>query len=417
MASIDGVAARRAGSSYLVFTAAAILLITMGARQTLGLFVGPLNHATGLGIVAISFALAIGQFVWGLAQPLSGVIADRFGSGPVLVAGAVVLAAGAALTTVVSSELGLTIAIGVLFAAGAGAGSFSTLIGVTARSLEPEKRAFASGVINAGGSLGQFVLAPLSQLIIASAGWVIAMYALALAALATIPLARMLVKASGTAGPASAKTAAAGSSDFPTLREQLRAAARDRSYWCLHAGFFTCGFHIAFLVTHLPGEVNLCALPPSVAAGSLAIIGLSNVAGSLSVGWLGSAFRMKWLLFWVYFTRAAAIAVYLAMPRSALTFYVFAAVLGFTWLSTVPPTAGLVGKLFGVRYLATLFGLTLLSHQIGGFFGAWLGGIALVRFGDYGWMWYADMSLALAAALINIPIQEARVPRVAWNAG
>jgi predicted MFS family arabinose efflux permease len=418
MASIDGAAARRAGSSYLVFTAAAILLITMGARQTLGLFVGPLNHATGLGIVAISFALAIGQFVWGLAQPLSGVIADRFGSGPVLVAGAVVLAAGAALTTVVSSELGLTIAIGVLFAAGAGAGSFSTLIGVTARSLEPEKRAFASGVINAGGSLGQFVLAPLSQLIIASAGWVIAMYALALAALATIPLARMLVSASGTAGPASAKiTAAAGSSDFPTLREQLRVAARDRSYWCLHAGFFTCGFHIAFLVTHLPGEVNLCALPPSVAAGSLAIIGLSNVAGSLSVGWLGSAFRMKWLLFWVYFTRAAAIAVYLAMPRSALTFYVFAAVLGFTWLSTVPPTAGLVGKLFGVRYLATLFGLTLLSHQIGGFFGAWLGGIALVRFGDYAWMWYADMSLALAAALINIPIQEARVPRVAWNAG
>jgi predicted MFS family arabinose efflux permease len=154
-------------------------------------------------------------------------------------------------------------------------------------------------------------------------------------------------------------------------------------------------------------------LPASVAAGSLAIIGLANVAGSLSVGWLGGIFRMKWLLFWTYFTRAVAIGVYLTMPRTALTFYVFAAVLGFTWLSTVPPTAGLVAKLFGVRYLATLFGLTLLSHQIGGFFGAWLGGLALVRFGDYGWMWYADMALALAAAFINLPVREARMAGVA----
>ena len=156
----------------------------------------------------------------------------------------------------------------------------------------------------------------------------------------------------------------------------------------------------------------MCGLPPSVAATSLAIIGLANIAGSLTAGSLGNVFRMKWLLFWTYFTRAVAIAIYISVPRTALTFYVFAAVLGFTWLSTVPPTAGLVGKLFGVRYLATLFGLTLLTHQIGAFFGAWLGGIALVRFGDYGWMWYADMTLALAAAFINLPIREARVLRV-----
>ena len=402
----------RERSTYLVFTAAAILLITMGARQSLGLFVRPLNAATGLGIVAISLAMAIGQFVWGLAQPIFGAIADRYGSDRVLVVGALMLAAGAVLTTVVSSEIGLTLAVGVLFAAGAGAGSFSTLIGVTARALGPEKRAFASGVINAGGSLGQFVLAPVSQLIIATAGWVTAMYALALAALATIPLARALVKSSQAHEALSTDGAAASGSGSLTLGEQLHTAVRDRSYWCLHAGFFTCGFHIAFLVTHLPGEVNLCALPASVAAGSLAVIGLSNVAGSLGVGWLGNVFRMKWLLFWVYFTRAVAIAVYLMMPRTPLTFYVFAAVLGLTWLSTVPPTAGLVGKLFGVRYLATLFGLTLLSHQIGGFFGAWLGGIALVRFGDYGWMWYADMALALAAALINFPIREARIAAV-----
>lgn len=405
-----GAQAPRGDTRFLIASAAAILLITMGARQTLGLFVAPLNRATGLGIVAISFAMAIGQFVWGLAQPIFGAAADRFGSRRVLLAGALTLAAGAALTTVVSNELGLILSIGVLFAAGAAAGSFSILIGATARRLAPEKRAFASGVINAGGSLGQFLLAPLSQLFISTFGWMVAMYALAAAALATIPLARPLARSAHVdEPPGTPGTAAVASSG--SLREQLRSAGRDRSYWCLHLGFFTCGFHIAFLVTHLPGEVNLCALPASVAAGSLAIIGLSNVAGSLGIGWLGGVFRMKWLLFCVYFTRAVAIGIYLVMPRTPLTFYAFAAVLGLTWLSTVPPTAGLVGKLFGVRYLATLFGLTLLSHQIGGFFGAWLGGLALVRFGDYGWMWYADMSLALAAALVNLPIREAPVLR------
>jgi predicted MFS family arabinose efflux permease len=409
-----GVQAPRGDARALVTAAAAILLVTMGARQSLGLFVAPITRATGLGIVAISLAMAIGQFVWGLAQPILGAVADRFGFRAVLVGGAVTLAAGAVLTTVVSSEPGLILAIGVLFAAGAAGGSFSVLIGATARSLAPGRRAFASGFVNAGGSLGQFLLAPACQFIIGAFGWVAAMYALAAAALATIPLARPLLRSSpADAPPSAAPAAVAGAAP---LREQLRAAARDRSYWCLHLGFFTCGFHIAFLVTHLPGEVNLCALPASVAAGSLAIIGLSNVAGSLGIGWLGGFYRMKWLLFGVYFIRAVAIGVYLMMPRTPLTFYAFAAVLGLTWLSTVPPTAGLVGKLFGVRYLATLFGLTLFSHQIGGFFGAWLGGIALVRFGDYGWMWYADMTLALGAALINLPIREARLMPAAAGA-
>ena len=160
-----------------------------------------------------------------------------------------------------------------------------------------------------------------------------------------------------------------------SLSEQTLLAFKDRSYLCLHAGFFTCGFHIAFLVTHLPGEVALCGLPASVSATSLAIIGLANIVGSLSVGWLAQTYRMKYLLVWVYGIRAVAISFYLIAPHTALTFYIFAAVLGVSWLATVPPTAGLVGKLFGARYLATLFGLTLLSHQIGGFFGAWLGGV------------------------------------------
>jgi predicted MFS family arabinose efflux permease len=197
-----------------------------------------------------------------------------------------------------------------------------------------------------------------------------------------------------------------------SLSEQTLAAFRDKSYLCLHAGFFTCGFHIAFLVTHLPGEVALCGLPASVSAASLAIIGLANIVGSLGVGWLAQTHRMKYLLVCVYSIRVVAISFYLMVPHTALTFYVFAGVLGLSWLATVPPTAGLVGKLFGARYLATLFGLTLLSHQIGGFFGAWLGGLAVAASGNYNWMWYADIALATFAALINLPIREAR-PRLA----
>lgn len=392
----------------LMLVAAAIMMITMGARQSLGLFVSPLNTATGLGIAAISFAMAIGQFVWGLSQPIFGAVADRYGPARVIVLGAVLLALGSLLTTQVSSQWGLIAAMGVLSAAGAGAGSFSILIGATARRLPPERRAFASGFINAGGSFGQFVFAPLNQAVMQAFGWMQAMVMMAVAALATAPMAYWL---RGEKKPAVAAGATAAPAEL-TLREQVRIAVRDPSYWCLHAGFFTCGFHIAFLVTHLPGEVGLCGLPAGVASTSLAIIGLANVAGSLTAGHLGNVFRMKWLLFWMYFSRAVAVLLYLAAPKTPLTFYVFAAVLGATWLATVPPTAGLTAKLFGTRYLATLFGLTLLSHQVGGFFGAWLGGIAVVSSGNYLWMWWADAALALAAALINIPIKEAPVRRV-----
>jgi len=183
---------------------------------------------------------------------------------------------------------------------------------------------------------------------------------------------------------------------------------KNSSYLCLHAGFFTCGFHIAFLVTHLPGEVALCGHSASVSAASLALIGLFNIAGSLCAGSLGTRYRMKYILAVMYGSRAVMIAIYLLAPKTPLTFYVFAAALGFTWLATVPPTAGLVGKLFGTRYLATLFGLTLLSHQIGGFLGAWLGGIAVAHDGNYLWMWYTDIVLAALAALVNFPIKEAK---------
>ncbi|KAF1714941.1 MFS transporter [Pseudoxanthomonas yeongjuensis] len=395
----------------LLLTAAAMLMITMGVRQTTGLFVTPIHESTGVGIAAISFALAIGQFVWGAVQPVFGAIADKQGSTRILVAGGLLLAGGMALTPFMSSQWGLMFTLGLLTAAGAGAGSFSILIGATASRLAPEKRSFAAGFINAGGSLGQFVFAPLVQLAITATGWGVAMFGLAAASLLTLPLAWPLRRKPAPAAAASGAVATGTSPAEMTLREQLRLASRDRSYWLLHLGFFTCGFHIAFLVTHLPGEIALCGLQPSVAGASIALIGLFNVLGSLVAGALGQRYRMKMILAVMYASRAVMIVIYLVSPPTPMTFYIFAAALGFTWLATVPPTAGLIGKLFGPRYLGTLFGLTLLSHQIGGFFGAWLGGVAIERLGDYSWMWYADIVLALIAAMANLPIRE-KSPRL-----
>ena len=404
--------ARTSAGTGLVVAAAAMLMLTMGARQTTGLFVAPIHLDTGVGIASISLALAIGQFVWGAVQPVFGAIADRHGAERVLVAGGVLLAVGLALVPFLPGSTGLVVTLGLLTAAGAGAGSFSILIGATAGQLPPERRSFAAGVINAGGSLGQFVFAPLVQLVIGAAGWTVAMFTLAATSLLTVPLARCF-RRPGTRGTAAATTPAAAAATEADigLRRQLGIALRDRSYWLLHLGFFTCGVHVAFLITHLPGEVALCGLPASVSAVSIALIGLFNIAGSLIAGKLGERFRMKWILAVMYASRAVLIALYLLAPPSALTFYLFAAGLGFTWLATVPPTAGLVGKLFGPRYLGTLFGLTLLSHQVGGFLGAWLGGVALERSGSYAWMWYADMALAVVAALAHVPVRESRLAR------
>lgn len=392
-------------STLLIGASTLILLITMGSRQSTGLFVQPVIASTGLGIASVSFALAIGQFIWGAVQPVFGALADKVGAHRIVIAGSLLLAMGAALTPFMTSELGLLLTFGLMMAAGAGAGSFSILIGATARGISPERRSSAAGFVNAGGSLGQFLFAPLMQFVIAAWSWAAGMYVMAAIVLLTVPLALLLrerVPSSGAAATAPAVT------DMG-LKEQVRRAMRDPSYLFLHAGFFTCGFHVAFLVTHLPGELQLCGLSAGVAANSLALIGLFNVGGSLAAGWLGQRYRMKYLLAWIYGSRAVLIAIYLLMPKSATNVYLFAAGLGLTWLATVPPTSGIVGKLFGVRYLGTLFGLTLLSHQIGGFLGAWVGGLAMARLGSYDWVWYADMGLATAAALINLPIRESRL--------
>ena len=384
--------------------AAAILMITMGTRQSMGLYVGPLNTDTGLGIVSISLAMAIGQFVWGAIQPIAGACADKFGPRPVLLSGLLILVLGSALTPFVSSQLGLILTLGLLTAIGSGACSFSVLLGAVAQRMPAASRGTASGIINAGSSFGQFVFAPIIGKLIQWVGWMSTMWTMAAVALLAIPLLNRLTN--DTHAPSKAPDPEGG------LKKALADAVRNPSYLLLHLGFFTCGFHIAFLVTHLPTEVGLCGLSPTVASWSLALIGLANIVGSLFAGSCINLYRSKYVLAVMYGSRAVLIALYLAAPKTEWTFYAFAVGLGLTWLATVPPTAALVGKLFGIRYLATLFGLTLLSHQIGGFLGAYLGGLVFEANHDYQWMWWADIALSAMAAIVNLPIKEAPIVKM-----
>jgi predicted MFS family arabinose efflux permease len=384
--------------------ASAILMITMGTRQSMGLYVGPLNTDTGLGIVSISLAMAIGQFVWGAVQPIAGAFADKYGPRPVLLYGLLILVVGTAVTPFVTSQMGLILTMGLLTAMGAGACSFSVLLGAAAQRMPATSRGTASGIINAGGSFGQFVFAPIIGKLIQWVGWMSTMWTMAAVALLAIPLLNKLTN--DTHAPSKAPDPEGG------LKRAFSDAMRNPSYLLLHLGFFTCGFHIAFLVTHLPTEVGLCGLSPSVASWSLALIGLANIVGSLLAGSCVNLYRSKYVLAFMYGSRAVLIALYLVAPKTEWTFYAFAVGLGLTWLATVPPTAALVGKLFGIRYLATLFGLTLLSHQIGGFLGAYLGGLVFEANNDYQWMWWADIGLSALAALINLPIKEAPVVKI-----
>lgn len=382
----------------LVSLASAILMLVMGIRQTVGLFIQPIAHSTALNIVDISFAVAVGQLMWGVFQPVFGAIADKRGPFTVLMAGALLLALGQLGTIWAYTPWALLLTLGILGPAGAGASSFSVLIGAMIGRLPVRMRSLSSGVINAGGSVGQFLFAPLVQLFIGLWGYVSALWMLAGAALLTVPLARVLCPA-GEVKPQE-------HSHDPGLKSQIVAALKHPGYLLLNAGYFTCGFHVAFLVTHLPGEVAHCGHAPTVSAMSLSLIGLCNIAGSLFAGYLGNYFRMKYILTVIYASRAVMITLFLLSPKDVTSFYIFAAATGLTWLATVPPTVGIVGKLFGMRYLATLFGLVFFTHQVGGFFGAYLGGLAMARFGDYQWMWYTDIALASLAAVINLPIKE-----------
>src|SRR6266850_1453011 len=289
--------------------------------------------------------------------------------------------------------------IGIIVAAGRGMAGLGVLMSAVARALPPEKRGIATGMVNAGGSFGQFVVAPLAIVLTGMLGWVGALTSLGLLSLAIVPLSFVL--------RGKHPAAAQGAVPEKSMKHAVRDAWNDPSFLLLTAGFLVCGFHVAFIATHLPGVVALCGLPPAVGAWALSLIGLFNIAGSFASGWAIGRWRMKSVLSLLYASRALAVLAFVFAPKTTATFMVFAVVLGFTYLSTVPPTVGLVGKLHGVRFLATLFGLVMLSHQVGGFLGAWLGGYVFERTGSYDWLWYMDIMLAVGAALIHMPIKEA----------
>jgi MFS family permease len=390
----------------VLLAAGGAFALTMGVRQSMGLFVGTLNTATGLGLASVSLAFAFGQLWWGLTQPFAGIVADRIGAGRVLLLGVVLVALGTAITPYMSSTAGLVFAIGVLAAGGAGMAGPSVLMAAATRLIPLRQRGMATGIINAGGSFGQFVFAPIAQGITAAAGWVTALQSLAVLSLLALPAAWVLRGRSTASTPSAAMPRL-------TTRAAIAQALSDRSYLLLSTGFFVCGFHVAFIATHLPGVVASCQLPPSVGAWSLAMIGLFNILGSLAVGWAigfqGGRWQMKSLLSLIYAARAFAVLAFVLAPKTSTTMLIFAAVIGFTYLSTVPPTVGLVAKFFGPANMGTLFGIVMLAHQIGGFLGAYLGGKAFELTGSYDWMWYADIVLAVSAALVHMPIRETRL--------
>jgi MFS family permease len=400
--------ARHPAAWLVILAAAGTFALTMGARQSMGLFVGTLNSATGLGLASISLAFAFGQLWWGLTQPLAGIVADRVGAGRVLLAGVLLVGLGTALVPYMHTTWSLVLAIGVLAAGGAGMAGPSVLMAATTRMIPPERRGMATGLVNAGGSFGQFVFAPIAQGVTAAAGWVAALQTLAVLSLLALPAAWVL------RGSSNAAVGGAGTAPRTGTREAIAQALATPSYRLLCAGFFVCGFHVAFIATHLPGVVAACQLPPAVGAWSLAVIGLFNIVGSFAMGWAVNRWRMKSLLSAVYAARALAVLLFLLAPKTTAVMLVFAAVLGLTFLSTVPPTAGLVAKFFGPANMATLFGIVMLAHQMGGFLGAYFGGKTFEWSGSYDWMWYADIVLAVGAALVHLPIREARLaPRVA----
>jgi len=388
---------------YVAIAAGAVFALGLGIRQAQPLFISALNSHTAVGYATISLAFGIGQLMWGVAQPFAGAIADRHGPRPVMIAGALLVAAGTAALPLATDALALVLLIGLVSALGAGAIGPAMLVSASNRWIPEAKRSMAAGIINAGGSFGQFTLIPLAQLAIGLAGWQPALVIVGATGLAAVPVLLWL-----TRGAAAHAAAAAAMPGATSLRRALREAAGDRSFLLLGAGFFTCGFHVAFIATHLPGIVAGCGLPATVGAWSLSIIGLFNIAGSLWVGKAIQGWRMKLTLAWIYLARAALILVFYFSPKTELVFLLFAAGIGFTYLSTVPPTIGLVAKLHGPRYVATLFGLVMLSHQVGGFLGATLGGKAFEATGNYDWMWWADIALCLFAAMVHLPIREAR---------
>ena len=380
-----------------------IALITYGLRTSFGLFIDPLSDGRGWGREVFALSLAVQNLVWGLGQPAAGAIADRYGSGRVLALGGLVYALGVALMAVSATPLALHLTAGVLVGIGLSGGSFTIVIAALGRLMPPDRRSWAMGMATAAGSFGQFLFAPLGQTFISGYGWVTALLLLATFA-AIVPVLAAALRGGGAADE-----------DGPTLslRQATTAAFGHGSYLLLVSGFFVCGFHVAFITTHLPPHLTDSGVSPRIAAWSLALIGLFNVVGSYGAGVLGNRGSKRRLLSGIYVGRAVAILLFITLPMTPIVVLGFAAAMGILWLSTVPLTSGLVAVMFGTRYLGMLFGFVFLSHQLGAFLGVWLGGVAYAQTGSYDPVWWAGIVLALAATLLHWPIAEKRAPSFA----
>jgi predicted MFS family arabinose efflux permease len=384
---------RQAAGWGVVAAALAILAINMGSRSVFGLFLSPLNSATGLGVATISLAVAVSRLSWGAAQPLCGMLAERYGAARVIVAGSVLGAAAGALVPFADSPAALVAVLAVIGVA-ATVGSPSFLIGTVSQRVAPAHRGMVAGVVGAGGPLGQFALAPLTQATIAAAGWVSAALSLAALSLVALPLSLAFRGRPVT------------NNRRPTV--PMREVLASPWYWALNATFFVCGLHVFFLMTHLPGVIELCGLPGAVSGAALAVLGLFNIAGSVAAGLALQRFSMPLMLAALYASRALGIALFIAAPKTELTVLAFSAWMGLTYMAVLPPTAGLIGRRYGVERLPTLLGITFFVHQVGAFLGAWLGGVLLESTGSYDAMWTIDLALAAAAALVSLALLPRR---------
>lgn len=376
-----------------------IVAVSMGIRQSFGVFLQPVVTDLELTRTAFGLTIAIQNLIWGMAQPFAGMLADKYGSFRVLILSSLLYIAGLVLTATASSATGLHLSLGMLVGLAMSGTTFTVVLSAVGRLVAPEKRSLAFGIVSAGGSIGMFTFVPLGQLFIGLHGWSAAFIILAGCATIVPLLSLVFQRQSGDelAGHDMARE---------TLSEVLRSARGHSGYWLLNCGFLVCGFHVSFIATHLPAFLNDSAISPMRAAFALGLIGVFNIFGTYLAGLYGGRYRKKYLLSGLYLGRALVIAVFIALPLSDLTVMLFAAAMGLLWLGTIPLTSGLVVELFGVRYGGTLFGIVFFSHQVGSFLGAWLGGYFFEATGSYTLMWQLAILLGVVAALLHWPIRD-----------
>lgn len=386
-------------SGLILFSGCLILCLAFGIRSSYGLFVGPLSEEMGWGREVLAFSLALQNLIWGVTQPFSSVIAERYGAGRVLFVAMILYAAGILLGAWGYSPSAAHLGAGFLVGLGLGGATFSVILAVIGRAVPEEKRSVSLGIATASASLGQFLIIPAGSLLIEAQGWQTALLILALLMVVASPVSWFL---KGKSEPESSQA----TQGDEKMSDTLLSASRHSGFLLLTTGFFVCGFQLAFITVHLPSYAVDMGMPPQVGAWTLALVGIANIFGSYMSGALGARHRKKYLLSGIYIARSLLIVGFIIVPPSVAGFMVFGLVMGALWLSTVPLTAGLIAQIFGPRYMGTLYGLVFLSHQIGGFIGVWLGGILYDRTQSYDSVWWLCIILGLVAAALHWPIAD-----------